>query len=173
MNCRMSEVLRNSLPGLLHLSTEAGWDQIALDGRVVAGIDLDIHMMVSPPYPDDLAGSERLLKGPKNAGYVVISIDPAGLQLGDARINQQGIGLSAVVMALHSRALAVLTTTGREDGGEIALPSGPFDPARDRAMLCGSMAMIKEAGELLETYGLKEGSNAEPADYVLERAFVG
>ena len=25
----------------------------------------------------------------------------------------------------------------------------------------------------LETYGLKEGSNAEPADYVLERAFVG
>ena len=55
---------------------------------------------------------------------------------------------------------------------DLGLPDG-FDPARDRAMLCGSMAMIKEAGELLETYGLKEGSNAEPADYVLERAFVG
>jgi ferredoxin--NADP+ reductase len=55
---------------------------------------------------------------------------------------------------------------------DLGLPTG-FDPARDRAMLCGSMAMIKEAGELLETYGLKEGSNAEPADYVLERAFVG
>ena len=55
---------------------------------------------------------------------------------------------------------------------DLGLPEG-FDPARDRAMLCGSMAMIKEAGELLETYGLKEGSNAEPADYVLERAFVG
>ena len=26
---------------------------------------------------------------------------------------------------------------------------------------------------MLETYGLKEGSNAEPGDYVLERAFVG
>ena len=50
---------------------------------------------------------------------------------------------------------------------------GPFDPAKDRVMLCGSMAMIKETGELLETFGLKEGSNAEPADYVLERAFVG
>ena len=35
------------------------------------------------------------------------------------------------------------------------------------------MGMIKEAGELLETFGLKEGSNAEPGDYVLERAFVG
>ncbi|WP_292079136.1 MULTISPECIES: ferredoxin--NADP reductase [Brevundimonas] len=55
---------------------------------------------------------------------------------------------------------------------DLGLPEG-FDPASDRAMLCGSMAMIKEAGELLETYGLKEGSNAEPADYVLERAFVG
>ena len=55
---------------------------------------------------------------------------------------------------------------------DLGLPEG-FDPAKDRVMLCGSMAMIKEVGELLETYGLKEGSNAEPADYVLERAFVG
>lgn len=48
-----------------------------------------------------------------------------------------------------------------------------FDPAKDRVMLCGSMAMIKETAALLEGYGLKEGSNAEPGDYVLERAFVG
>ena len=55
---------------------------------------------------------------------------------------------------------------------DLGLPEG-FSPDRDRVMLCGSMAMIKEAGELLETCGLKEGSNAEPGDYVLERAFVG
>ena len=55
---------------------------------------------------------------------------------------------------------------------DLGLPIG-FSPNTDRVMLCGSMAMIKEAGELLETYGLKEGSNAEPGDYVLERAFVG
>jgi len=55
---------------------------------------------------------------------------------------------------------------------DLGLPPG-FSPDRDRVMLCGSMAMIKEAGELLETFGLKEGSNAEPGDYVLERAFVG
>lgn len=55
---------------------------------------------------------------------------------------------------------------------DLGLPQG-FSPERDRVMLCGSMAMIKEAGELLEIFGLKEGSNAEPGDYVLERAFVG
>ena len=55
---------------------------------------------------------------------------------------------------------------------DLGLPPG-FSPERDRVMLCGSMAMIKETAELLETFGLKEGSNAEPGDYVLERAFVG
>ena len=55
---------------------------------------------------------------------------------------------------------------------DLGLPAG-FSPERDRVMLCGSMAMIKETGELLEAFGLKEGSNAEPGDYVLERAFVG
>ena len=55
---------------------------------------------------------------------------------------------------------------------DLGLPHG-FSPDRDRVMLCGSMAMIKETAELLEGFGMKEGSNAEPGDYVLERAFVG
>ena len=55
---------------------------------------------------------------------------------------------------------------------DLGLPAG-FSPDRDRVMLCGSMAMIKETAELLDAHGLKEGSNAEPGDYVLERAFVG
>ena len=40
-------------------------------------------------------------------------------------------------------------------------------------MLCGSMAMIKDTAALLEAHGLREGSNAEPGDFVIERAFVG
>ena len=40
-------------------------------------------------------------------------------------------------------------------------------------MLCGSMDMIKEVAAVLESHGLVEGSNAEPGDFVLERAFVG
>ena len=41
------------------------------------------------------------------------------------------IGLSAVVIALRDRAACVLTTPG-DDSGALALPFGPFDPARDR-----------------------------------------
>ena len=48
-----------------------------------------------------------------------------------------------------------------------------FDPATDRAMLCGSTAMIRETAAMLEAAGLREGANANPADYVIERAFVG
>jgi ferredoxin--NADP+ reductase len=57
--------------------------------------------------------------------------------------------------------------------GDLGLDQARFDPAADRVMLCGSMAMIKECAGLLEEQGLVEGSNAEPGDFVLERAFVG
>ena len=48
-----------------------------------------------------------------------------------------------------------------------------FDPATDRVMLCGSMSMIKDVAALLEARGFVEGSNNAPAQFVLERAFVG
>ena len=54
---------------------------------------------------------------------------------------------------------------------ETGLP--PFDPAVDRAMICGSMAMIKDTRAILETFGLDEGANNAPSTYVVERAFVG
>jgi ferredoxin--NADP+ reductase len=56
---------------------------------------------------------------------------------------------------------------------DIGLDQDRFDPAQDRVMLCGSMAMIKEAAAILERQGMVEGSNNEPGDFVLERAFVG
>jgi ferredoxin--NADP+ reductase len=65
-----------------------------------------------------------------------------------------------------------LITSGRMFK-DLGLPGDRFDPAEDRIMLCGSMAMIKETAEILEAQGLVEGSNAEPGDFVLERAFVG
>ena len=40
-------------------------------------------------------------------------------------------------------------------------------------MLCGSMAMIKDTAAILESHGMVEGSNSDPGDFVLERAFVG
>ena len=49
----------------------------------------------------------------------------------------------------------------------------PIDPATDRAMVCGSMGLNVEMKEILEGYGLREGANSEPAEYVVEKAFVG
>ncbi|MFC3303190.1 ferredoxin--NADP reductase [Parvularcula lutaonensis] len=48
-----------------------------------------------------------------------------------------------------------------------------LDPATDRAMICGSMEMIRDTAELMEKAGLTEGSNAKPAEYVIEKAFAG
>jgi ferredoxin/flavodoxin---NADP+ reductase len=61
------------------------------------------------------------------------------------------------------------------ENGELfkALGTEPFDRANDRVMICGSMEMLKDVKALVEKAGLKEGSNAEPADFVVERAFVG
>lgn len=47
-----------------------------------------------------------------------------------------------------------------------------FDPAEDRVMICGSMAMIKDTRALVEAAGLVEGSNANPGTFVFEKAFA-
>ncbi|MBL8581380.1 MAG: ferredoxin--NADP reductase [Rhizobiaceae bacterium] len=49
----------------------------------------------------------------------------------------------------------------------------PLDPATDRIMICGSMAMLKDVKELAESLGFEEGSLSSPATFVVERAFVG
>jgi ferredoxin--NADP+ reductase len=53
-----------------------------------------------------------------------------------------------------------------------ALGVPPMNPATDRAMICGSMAMLKDTKALCERYGLVEGANSAPATFVVERAFV-
>jgi ferredoxin--NADP+ reductase len=67
------------------------------------------------------------------------------------------------------------TWTGENRRITTRIESGdyPLDPETDRVMLCGSMAMIKETGALLESLGFEEGAQSKPGTYVLERAFVG
>nr|WP_319391993.1 ferredoxin--NADP reductase [uncultured Cohaesibacter sp.] len=48
----------------------------------------------------------------------------------------------------------------------------PINPEEDRGMICGSMAMLNDTKRVLEKFGLEEGSNARPATFVVERAFV-
>ena len=42
----------------------------------------------------------------------------------------------------------------------------------DRVMICGSMAMLQEHKAICEAAGMVEGSNSEPGDFVIEKAFV-
>ena len=49
----------------------------------------------------------------------------------------------------------------------------PLNPEVDRGMICGSSAMLKDTKEALEAAGLNEGANNKPAEFVIERAFVG
>ena len=48
----------------------------------------------------------------------------------------------------------------------------PIAPETDRAMVCGNLAFNIEIKELLEGYGLREGANSDPKEYVVEKAFV-
>lgn len=54
---------------------------------------------------------------------------------------------------------------------DLGLP--PLDPARDRAMICGSPGLLKDTCVLLNERGMRiSPSTGEPGDYVIERAFV-
>lgn len=54
---------------------------------------------------------------------------------------------------------------------DIGLP--PLDPERDRAMICGSPAMLKDCCTMLDSRGFKISRHiGDPGDYVIERAFV-
>lgn len=48
----------------------------------------------------------------------------------------------------------------------------PLSPETDRAMICGNMAFNLELKAMLEEYGLEEGANSKPAQYVVEKAFL-
>ena len=61
------------------------------------------------------------------------------------------------------------------ESGELFADLGvpPLDPASDRAMVCGSLAFNLDMKAILESAGLREGANSEPAEFVIEKAFVG
>jgi ferredoxin--NADP+ reductase len=69
----------------------------------------------------------------------------------------------------HQGRITELIDNGRM-AADLGLPA--LDPAHDRAMLCGSPAMLKDLKALLEARGFKEGNTTTPGDFVVERAFV-
>ncbi len=54
---------------------------------------------------------------------------------------------------------------------DIGLP--PLDPALDRAMICGSAAMLKDSRAMLDPRGFRMSKRiGDAADYVIEHAFI-
>ncbi|MCU9849772.1 ferredoxin--NADP reductase [Defluviimonas sp. WL0024] len=54
---------------------------------------------------------------------------------------------------------------------DLGIPS--MSAENDRAMVCGSMAFNIDVKAVLESFGLREGANSDPLEYVVEKAFVG
>jgi ferredoxin/flavodoxin---NADP+ reductase len=54
---------------------------------------------------------------------------------------------------------------------DLGLPR--MNPEEDRAMVCGSLDFNIDVKAVLESFGLREGANSEPKEYVVEKAFVG
>ncbi len=48
----------------------------------------------------------------------------------------------------------------------------PLSPETDRAMICGNLAFNLELKDMLEDFGLREGANSDPKEYVVEKAFL-
>ena len=54
---------------------------------------------------------------------------------------------------------------------DLGLPE--MNPEEDRAMVCGSLAFNVDVKAILEGFGLREGANSDPKEFVVEKAFVG
>lgn len=48
-----------------------------------------------------------------------------------------------------------------------------FNVETDRGMVCGSLDFNTDMKDVLEGFGLEEGANSDPKQYVVEKAFVG
>ena len=95
--------------------------------------------------------------------------------------------MAELVGAKNLQKLVYYPTTTREDSPKMGrittlikdgtlfgdLDVTDFGPDKDRAMVCGSIGLNTDIKEILESYGLREGANSEPAEYVVEKAFVG
>ena len=95
--------------------------------------------------------------------------------------------MAELVGAQNLEKLVYYPTTTREDSPKMGrittlikdgtlfrdLNITDFGAEQDRAMVCGSIGLNTDIKEILEGFGLGEGANSEPAEYVVEKAFVG
>ena len=95
--------------------------------------------------------------------------------------------LTEMFGAEFTQRLVYYPTTTRADSAQMGritdnLTSGrvfadlnlpPMTPDHDRAMVCGSLPFNIDVKTVLESFGLREGANSDPREFVVEKAFVG
>jgi len=71
----------------------------------------------------------------------------------------------------HTGRITTLLNSGKLVA-DLGLPD--LDPSKDRAMICGSMPMLKDISAILDERGFEISPNqGDAGDYVIERAFAG
>ena len=106
-------------------------------------------------------------------------------QRGEAAIaSEERVPLVGEAAALHVMRYATCTRTSCHRSGRVTdliwsgkmfsdLGIARLSPATDRVMVCGSLPFIHDMQAILNEQHFIEGSNAAPADFVVEKAFVG
>lgn len=104
------------------------------------------------------------------ADYISTTLPQADF-IGDA-VRRQLIYYPTVTREPFRRQGRITTLIAHDRIGiDVGLP--PLDPLHDRAMLCGSPAMLKDTSALLDARGFGiSPRQGVPGDYVIERAFV-
>ena len=104
-------------------------------------------------------------------GYEIVAalrVDPFISQF----VGNKLVHYTAVTQEAYHRVGRITT---RIESGQLfdEIKKAPLDPTIDRVMVCGSTGMLQNMSDMIEARGFMEGSNASPADYALEKAFVG
>jgi len=96
--------------------------------------------------------------------------------VGEMVVNEDGSPKLKLVTSLtrEDHPLKGRITTLLESGKlfEVA-GTASLNKETDRVMICGSKDMIDDTAKLVEGFGLTEGSNSQPAEFVVEKSFVG
>ena len=116
-----------------------------------------------------------LVQGCRQVAELAYANGLAAVMRDDPLVGEMAVGRVQLITATTREAsdMTGRLTTCLADGRLEAAAQATLDPATDRAMICGSMAMLKDMSDALQGRGFVEGSNARPADFVIEKAFVG
>jgi ferredoxin/flavodoxin---NADP+ reductase len=109
--------------------------------------------------------------------------DVAELDYGKALV--AAIAGDEMLSEMTAGKLRLISTTTREtsplmgrvtdwlrDGRFAAVTGVGLSAEHDRVMICGSLAMLQDHKAICEAAGMLEGSNSEPGQFVIEKAFV-